>query len=109
MSREVELQVDPALTLGPSSGRALWRRFGPARERTQFPGIAAVLLRSIECREVADKEARRRAAALYLTPPVVAFGLTEVKKLEAIVDAGYRYTLERLAELPASFPRDGAG
>jgi predicted acylesterase/phospholipase RssA len=103
VSREVELQVDPELTLSPTSRHMLLRRL--RRSGPRFPGIAPILLRAVECREVAEKEARRRAAALYLTPPVAAFGLTDVKKIDAIVEAAYRYTLERLRDVPDTFPR----
>jgi predicted acylesterase/phospholipase RssA len=105
VSSEVELEVDPDLTLSPSPGRHLRSRLGLSRSRVQFPGIVPVILRSLECREVADRAGRRRAAALYLTPPVAGFGLMEVKRLEAIVAAGYGYALQRFRELPPSFPR----
>src|SRR5262249_2873139 len=101
VGRDVELTVDPDWTLCPRVGRVLRSWLGPARRRVPFPGLAAVVLRSVECREAATKAAGRSAAALYLAPPVEAFGLAAATALPAIVDAGYRYALERLRERPA--------
>ncbi len=103
VSRERELQVDPTLELAPSVGRLLAGRLGKGANGRRFPGLAPILLRSIECRDVGQRAARRRAATLYLAPPIGAFGLMEVDKLDEIVEVGYRYARDRLREglLPA--------
>jgi NTE family protein len=107
VSREVELRVDPALRRAPTPFQVFFSRLRGAGERIRFPGVASVLMRSLECREVAQKAEWRRAATLYLTPPTGDFGLTALERLDDIVEVGYRYGLERLKTLPSSLPRAG--
>jgi NTE family protein/lysophospholipid hydrolase len=105
VSREVELQVDPEMEISPSAGRMLWSRINPWSPRIHFPGLGPVLLRSVECRDAPQKLALRESAAWYLAPPIGRFSLTDVGRLTEIVEIGYRYTRERLPELPPSIPR----
>jgi hypothetical protein len=93
------------MEISPSAGRLLWSRINPWSPRIHFPGLGPVLLRSVECRDAPQKLALRQAATWYLSPPIGRFALTEVSRLDEIVEIGYRYTRERLLEIPSSIPR----
>jgi predicted acylesterase/phospholipase RssA/CRP-like cAMP-binding protein len=105
VSVDVELRVDPELRQAPSPWELFWSRIRPSRPSIRFPGIAPVLMRALGSRALAERAEWRSSAALYLTPPTGGFALTAFDRLEAIVEIGYRYGLERLKTAPASLPR----
>lgn len=100
VSREVELKVDPSLTLAPSPFEALRARLRRGG-RVDFPGPGTVLRRSIESRDAQAHRRRRERADLYLKPPLDDFGIMELGRLEEIADVGYRYAKRKLDPLPA--------
>jgi predicted acylesterase/phospholipase RssA/CRP-like cAMP-binding protein len=96
VSREVEMEVDPGLEESPSPAAWLWRRLREGKEANDFPRLGPLLLRSIDCREVARRPERQQAASVYLVPPVGRFGLVDFGALDEIVEAAYRYSLDAL-------------
>ncbi|HVS16450.1 MAG TPA: cyclic nucleotide-binding domain-containing protein [Thermoanaerobaculia bacterium] len=96
VSREVEMEVDPALEESPSPAAWLWRRLREGKDASDFPRLGPLLLRSIDCREVARRPERQQAASVYLIPPVGRFGLVDFDALDEIVEAAYRYSLDAL-------------
>jgi predicted acylesterase/phospholipase RssA len=106
VSREIEMQVDPALSAAPSPWRLLWSRF-PFARRVRFPSLSEILMRAIDAREAARRAELRRSAAFCFLPPVAEFSLDQLAALDEIVALGSRYAAARILELPSSIARRG--
>jgi NTE family protein/lysophospholipid hydrolase len=104
-SQDVDLQVDPGLAWSPTAAEALVQRL--RRGRPLVPGAATVLFRAIECRQLAHRRRQRTRAAFLFDLPVADYGLIDFPKIDAIIDAGYRYAASAMASLPAAIPRRG--
>jgi NTE family protein/lysophospholipid hydrolase len=68
------------------------------RRPLRYPGLAEVVLRGAMLASINRENAVARSADFLFVPPVEHFGLMEFTALDKIVDAGYRYALERIAE-----------
>jgi predicted acylesterase/phospholipase RssA len=83
-----------------SGWRVLGRRLNPLAEPRPLPGIADILMRSTGLSQVP----RRRAALgedrvdLLLRPPVGGISTLDFSGGIALIEAGYRYAAEALAE-----------
>ena len=85
-------QVQYAEVPGPL--RQLWLRL---RGRpAQVPGLASVVLKSMELGSAVRMERQAASVDRLLRPPVQRFGMTDVRAFDAIVDAGYRHAIEAL-------------
>jgi predicted acylesterase/phospholipase RssA len=102
-SQDVDLEVDPALERAPTPSELLVERLRGAR--TRMPGAATVLFRAIECRQLAHRRQQRAGAAFLFDLPVGDFGLIDFPRIDAIIEAGYRYAVEATRSLPAAIPR----
>jgi NTE family protein len=90
----------------PGSVERLWARL--CGRRLPVPGLATVVLKSLEAGGAARVEAQAAAADLLLRPPVQRFGMTDVGAFDAIVEAGYRHALEVLEGRAAALPPSDA-
>ncbi|HET9441791.1 MAG TPA: patatin-like phospholipase family protein [Acidimicrobiales bacterium] len=111
LRREVELTmrapVGPALSGWQVLARRLWR--GP--EPFDPPGIAAVLMRSVELAGRLNDRALLEGSGLdlYLCPPNGGLGTLDFKAAPGLVDQAYRYTVDRLAEEGWAGPEPARG
>jgi NTE family protein/lysophospholipid hydrolase len=81
----------------PSPWRLLWNRLLPAQKRIAVPGIIDILMRTTMLASAARTAQVKRSVDLYLRPPTDGFGMLEFERMEALVECGYRYTLEAAA------------
>jgi NTE family protein/lysophospholipid hydrolase len=99
----MEIDVGDKLTDFPSPWQYLWSRIVPRGPRIQYPNIATLLIRGFEVGSVQKTNEVKRDADLYLRPPIETYGVLEFEAIDQIVEVGYRYTQERLAQMD----RDG--
>lgn len=83
----------------PSPWKLLWSHLLPFVKPQAVPHIAALLMRTTEVSSTQKTLEVRRDADLCLRPPVDAFGVLEFDRIDEIVEAGHRGTLERLEQL----------
>jgi len=102
-SQDVDLEVDPALEWAPTPWQELVQRLRGGRMR--LPGAATVLFRAIECRQLAHRRKQRSGASFLFDLPVGDYGMLDFPKIDAIIEAGYRYALAAIGSLPAAIPR----
>lgn len=94
------LAVDADFDTTVSGWRVLADRVNPLQEPRSMPGIFEILMRAT----MASRDRHQRTwlssgtVDLLLEPPVAQFRLLEFESFEAILEAGYRYASERLAE-----------
>jgi predicted acylesterase/phospholipase RssA/CRP-like cAMP-binding protein len=85
----------------PSPWRLLWARILPFGGRFEVPTIGAVLMRTTEVSSKQKSNEVKRDADLCLRPPIDEYGVLEFESIDQIVEVGYRYAQEKLAELRA--------
>jgi predicted acylesterase/phospholipase RssA/CRP-like cAMP-binding protein len=90
----------------PGTVQRVWARL--CGRRLPVPGLATVVLKSLEAGGAARVEAQAAAADLLLRPPVQRFGMTDVGAFDAIVEAGYRHALEVLEGRAPALAATGA-
>jgi predicted acylesterase/phospholipase RssA len=103
--RVVAVDVSPAKDLAiaapyppaASGWRHLW-----GRRASNLPGIGAILMRSVMLGSTRHQQAIAREVDLYLHPSLESFGMFEWDAVDAIADAGHRFTREALAANPAA-------
>ena len=78
----------------PSEWQIFWNKLLPFTRPVLVPGLAAIVMRTLLLASANRTALVERDADLVLKPPLNAYGLLEFKKIHAIVDVGYRYTLE---------------
>jgi CRP-like cAMP-binding protein/predicted acylesterase/phospholipase RssA len=106
VSKERELEVDPALTTSPHPLRVLWDRVRGSRG-APFPTLTSILMRSIEAREASDRAELRKSAAFCFMPPVAQFAIDELDSMEEVVAIAYEYATRKVEEVPPSIARAG--
>jgi NTE family protein len=101
----IAVNVTPARGLAPRSPAPARRRFLPwARAgafeppRVRLPGIVQTLIRSGTLGTVGRLEALRRAADLFIEPPVEGFRTFNWERVGDIAEIGYRSACEALAK-----------
>ncbi|MEM9404005.1 MAG: cyclic nucleotide-binding and patatin-like phospholipase domain-containing protein [Pseudomonadota bacterium] len=80
----------------PSPWSLLGRRMLPGVRSHRVPGVISILMKSAEIGNAARMRQHAADADLLLRPPVAGFGLTDVRRYDDIVEAGYRHTSEAL-------------
>ncbi len=93
----------------PSPWAVLRGRLFPFARSYRLPGLMSQLLKAMEIGAMAKARALGREADLLLTPPVDRFGMTEVKAFDRLVEVGYEYAREPLAEWVRSSGIDSGG
>ena len=78
----------------PSEWRIFWNKLLPFARPVLVPGLAAIVMRTLLLASANRTALVERDADLVLKPPLEAYGLLEFKKIHAIAEVGYRYTLE---------------
>jgi predicted acylesterase/phospholipase RssA len=94
-----EATFDFQITEFPSPWGFLWNRIRPFGHRFVAPNIAAVLMRASEVGSHQKTDEAKRDADLCLRPPIDEFGVLEFESIDRIVETGYRYASEKLAEI----------
>lgn len=99
VSASVDLRAD-GYRKAPTPWRLLARRFNRLSRRPRFPNIARIVQRSaMLASDVYAKQAKREVE-LYLDLPVEGFDLFDVDVLDELVELGYSFAKEKLAETP---------
>ncbi len=80
----------------PSPWALLGRRILPGMQSHRVPGVISILMKSAEIGNAARMRQHAANADLLLRPPVDRFGLTDVRRFDDIVEAGYRHTAKAL-------------
>lgn len=80
-------------------GRIVRSRLGLG-DRLVAPGIFDVLMRSLEIGSKSLEPSQIAKADLYVRPEVSRFGYTDVASMSAIIDEGYRATVDSLSAQP---------
>ncbi len=86
----------------PSPWQFLWNQVLPFRRRLDVPNIAAVLMRTTEVSSNQKTTEVKRDADLCLRPPIDEYGVLEFESIDRIVEAGYRYTRDKLEQIRAN-------
>ena len=84
---------------GLSGWLALKNWFSPQEDKGAVPNIVSLLVRTLEVSSVQRVQDHLASglADLYLRPPVDHFGFFEYNAIDDIIEAGYLYTKEQLA------------
>jgi predicted acylesterase/phospholipase RssA len=94
-----DVQCDPTFAMCPPSWQILRNRMNPfARAKWKVPTIFEVLSRCASLSSVQQVEQLKQRADLYLHPPVDTFSMFDWHRIVELADAGYGYTVEKLAE-----------
>ena len=104
VSPDVDLVVDSGLKLAPTPWMILRDRFRPNRGRRKFPSLFQILYRTSVLASIKSGKERREGVAVYLEPPTSGFDIFEMDSIDAIVEAGYRYTMEQVATNAITLP-----
>jgi NTE family protein/lysophospholipid hydrolase len=102
VSSTAALKIDHSLKRYPQSRQILWSQFSPWASTISAPGIATIMMRSLDCHAAVSKQRRIEEAQLYLTPPVEKYGLLEFNRIDDIIETGYRYTMDVLEKTDMS-------
>ena len=74
------------------------RKLNPAARPLALPSLAKTLMASWLIKSDEAKETMQNLADFYLLFPVREFGLLDFNRVKEIVERGYAYTSEKLAE-----------
>lgn len=89
-------EFTPAMTEIPRGLEYLASRVFPWREPLDAPTISRVIIKATTLASRKEVGNARKAADLYLTPPVEAYDFLDWHCLREIVDAGYAYALPQV-------------
>jgi predicted acylesterase/phospholipase RssA/CRP-like cAMP-binding protein len=100
VSQEFALTFTRRHEVDVSGWRLLWQRINPFRRMRHEPNLADLLVRSAEVASVRITRISQENTpiALRVVPPVSHFRTLDFDSLDAIVEAGYRHAIERVAE-----------
>jgi predicted acylesterase/phospholipase RssA/CRP-like cAMP-binding protein len=104
VSPDVDLVVDTGMKLAPTPWILLRDRFRPNGDRRKFPSLFQILYRTSVLSSIRSGKERRDGVAAYLEPPTSAFDSFEMSSIDAIVEVGYRYTMEQLTSGTITLP-----
>jgi len=104
VSPDVDLVVDTGLKLAPTPWRILRDRLRANGDRRKFPSLFQILYRTSVLSSIRSGKERREGVAAYLEPPTSGFDSFEMSAIDAIVEAGYRYTMEQLTSGTITLP-----
>lgn len=97
VSPDVDLVVESGLKLAPSPWMILRDRFRRNGNQRRFPSLFQILYRTSVLASIKSGKERREGVTAYLEPPTGGFDIFEMDSIEAIVEVGYRYTMEQFA------------
>jgi len=99
VSPDEDLRVADEHRTCPSNMEMIWSHLNPLKKKIVFPRIHDIMMRTITVGSARELTRTSKAADFSFRPPVDHFGLLEFDSIDAIVDAGYRYAMERIDEL----------
>jgi predicted acylesterase/phospholipase RssA len=103
-----DLKIDPDYNEPPTASRILWSRMSPFQDRITLPTLGEILSRVSSLHSVQAVETLKQQASLYLHPPVDAFSIIDFKRIDELVEIGYRDTLKALEQWEKTPPRTHA-
>jgi NTE family protein/lysophospholipid hydrolase len=104
VSPDVDLVVDATMKLAPTPWQLLRDRFRPRAERSKFPSLFQSLYRTSVLSSIRSGKAGRDGVTLYLEPPTGGFDIFALDSIDAIVEVGYRYTVEQVTSGAVRLP-----
>ncbi len=100
VSAAVDLRADPSWEDPPTPWQYLSNRMRRAGKPRPFPNILNLIMRAaLLASDVYAKQAKREVD-LYLDLPMDPFDMFDMERLEDIVEFGYRFACEKIAEAP---------
>jgi len=96
VSEQVEFKSTLQESYSLSGWQLLWQQLNPVRGKSAVPNIFNILYRTTTVGGIGAVTAARAIADICIEPPVKDFGIFDWRKVEAIVDAGYRHALAQL-------------
>lgn len=96
VSEQVEFKSQLEESYSVSGWNLLWRRLNPLAAKPDLPNIFNILYRATTVGSLRTIEAVKSEADLYLNPPVSQFGIFDWRRVDEIIDAGYRHALTLL-------------
>lgn len=92
-----------------SGWKVLWRKLNPFARKMDIPGIMTILRRSGELASLLNqKQTVDRLVDLYLRIPVERYGLQDYRAANEIIDIGFEWVKNRLAQEPDPAGKYGA-
>lgn len=83
----------------PGGWHMLFSRFLPFLRRYKAPGIASIMLKSTILSSMMHQRKQVDDLELCLSPPVSRYSLLDLNSFDRVVETGYKYAHEVLAEL----------
>jgi NTE family protein/lysophospholipid hydrolase len=102
VSPDVDLVVDSAMKLAPTPWRILRDRL--RGQRSKFPSLFQILYRTSVLSSIRSGKTGREGVTLYLEPPTGGFDIFAMDSIDAIVEVGYRYTVEQVSSGAVRLP-----
>jgi NTE family protein/lysophospholipid hydrolase len=93
-SFEDTLRVDEETYPGPLS--IILRKLNPFTRKPPIPTIMDILMQATTISSMEKKRLALDDADLYLQPPVINYGILDMKKADDIAEVGYRYALTEI-------------
>ncbi len=97
-SATIDVRADPSYREAPNPWQLLLNRW--RRKARPFPNIVQLIHRSATLASDVHAKQAKDEVELYLDLPMDGFDMFDVKPLDQIVEAGYRYASQQLAEKP---------
>ena len=97
VSAKYDVRADPSYTDPPSPWQLLWGRFRTEKPKP-FPNILRLIHRSALLASDVYAKSAKREVELYLDLPLDGYDMFNVAALDTLVEVGYRFTAEKLAE-----------
>ncbi|MGE5218053.1 MAG: patatin-like phospholipase family protein [Chloroflexota bacterium] len=96
VSEQMEFKSQLEESYSVSGWKLLWRRLNPLAVKPDLPNIFNILYRATTVGSLRTIETVKVEADLYLNPPVSQFGIFDWRRVDEIIDVGYRYALTHL-------------
>ena len=96
VSEQAEFKSTLAQSYSVSGWKLLWQRLNPFALTPDLPNILNTLYRTTTVAGVRAIESAKAQADLCFEPPVSQFGVFDWHSVDAIIDSGYRYALDKL-------------
>jgi predicted acylesterase/phospholipase RssA len=96
VSEQVEFKSTLRESYSLSGWAVLGQRLNPFAQKQEVPNILNLLYRATTVGGMGAIAAARALADVCIEPPVKGFGIFDWRKVEAIVEAGYRHALAQL-------------
>ena len=82
----------------PTSGQILWSWMAPHKDSLQVPTMGDVIVRTSTMSSLQGRAEAEKLAILHLAPPIEQFGMLEFSSFDTIVEAGYTYAKQAVAD-----------